>query len=67
VLTAHISAIAGLQVAAAVSFCLVVFLRQTEGQIVFKGLGFEFNAASGQIAMWVVCFLAIAGAIKLLW
>ena len=24
-------------------------------------------AASGQVAMWVGCFLAIAGAIKLLW
>jgi hypothetical protein len=50
-----------------IAFLLVVFLRQTEGPFEFKGLGFEFNAASGQVAMWVVCFLAIVGAIKLLW
>ncbi len=67
VLQSHIGAIAGLQIAAAVAFCLVVFLRQTEGQIKFSGLGFYFEGASGQIVMWVVCFLAIAGAIKLLW
>jgi len=49
------------------AFSHVVFLRQTDGPIEFNGLGFEFKGASGQVAMWVVCFLAIAGAIKFLW
>ena len=67
ILKEHFGAIVGMPVAAAIAFLLVVVLRQTEGPIEFKGLGFEFKRASGQVAMWVVCFLAIAGAIKLLW
>ncbi len=67
ILKDHFAAIVGMPVAAAFAFLIVVFLRQTEGPIEFKGLGFDFQGPSGQIAMWVVCFLAIAGALKLLW
>ncbi len=67
VLEKHFSAIVGVPVAAALSFFLVVYLRQTEGPIEFSGLSFQFKGPSGQLAMWVVCFAAIAGAIKLLW
>lgn len=67
ILKDHFAAIIGMPVAAAFAFLIVVFLRQTEGPIEFKGLGFDFQGASGQVAMWVVCFLAIAGALKLLW
>jgi hypothetical protein len=67
VLEKHFSAIVGVPVAAALAFFLVVYLRQTEGPIEFSGLSFEFKGPSGQLAMWVVCFAAIAGAVKLLW
>jgi hypothetical protein len=67
ILKDHFGAIIGMPVSAAFAFLIVVFLRQTEGPIEFKGLGFEFTGASGQVAMWVICFLAIAGALKLLW
>jgi hypothetical protein len=67
ILKAHYAAIVGLPAGAAVSFILVVLLRQTEGPIEFEGLTFKFQGASGQVAMWVVCFLAFAGAIKLCW
>jgi hypothetical protein len=67
ILKDHFGAIVGMPVGAAIAFFLVVFLRQTEGPIEFEGLGFKFTGASGQVAMWVICFLAIAGAIKLLW
>jgi len=67
ILKDHFAAIIGLPGAAAVAFMLVVFLRQTDGPIEFRGLGFEFKGASGQVAMWVVCFLAIAVAIRLCW
>ncbi|WP_018643768.1 hypothetical protein [Bradyrhizobium huanghuaihaiense] len=63
----HFAAIIGLPGAAAASFALVVFLRQTEGPIEFEGLGFKFKGASGQVAMWAVCFLTIAAAIKMCW
>ena len=61
------AAVIGLPGAAAVAFVLVVFLRQTDGPIEFEGLGFKFSGAAGQVIMWVICFLAIAGAIKLLY
>ena len=67
VLRDHYAAIVGLPAASAVAFILVVFLRQTDGPIEFEGLGFKFSGASGQVAMWVVCFLAFAGAIRLCW
>jgi hypothetical protein len=60
----HFAAIVGLPGAAAVSFAVVVFLRQTEGPIEFRGLGFEFKGASGQVAMWALCFLVITIGIK---
>jgi hypothetical protein len=67
ILKDHYAAIIGLPASAAVSFILVVFLRQTDGPIEFEGLGFKFKGASGQVVMWVLCFLAFAGAIKLCW
>jgi hypothetical protein len=63
----HFAATIGLPSAALAALCLVYFLEHTSGPIQFKGLGFEFKGASGPIVMWVICFLAIAGAIKLLW
>ncbi|NUU40368.1 hypothetical protein [Tardiphaga robiniae] len=66
-LETHFAAIVGLPGAAAAAFALVVFLRQTDGPIEFEFLGFKFKGASGQVAMWVICFWAIAGAIKLVW
>jgi hypothetical protein len=67
ILEEHFAVIIGLPGAAAVSFVLVVFLRQTEGPIEFEGLGFKLKGAAGQILMWVICFLSIAAAIKWLW
>jgi len=67
ILTEHIQAIAGLQIAAAVALWLVIFLSQSSGPIKVAMPGFEFKGAAGQIVMWILCFLAIAGAIKLLW
>jgi hypothetical protein len=63
----HFAAVIGLPGAAAVAFALVGFLRQTDGPLEFEGLGFKFKGAAGQVVMWVLCFLAIAGAIKWLW
>jgi uncharacterized membrane protein YjgN (DUF898 family) len=59
--------VVGLPLAAALAALIVIGLRHTEGPIKFKGLGFEFEGTSGQVVLWVVCFLAIAGAIRLLW
>lgn len=61
------AAVIGLPLAAALAAFVVVALRHSEGPIKFKAVGFEFEGASGQVMLWVICFLAIAGAIRLLW
>ena len=49
------------------SLCLVLLLRLSSGPLEFKALGFEFRGASGQVVLWVVCFIALILSIKLLW
>ena len=63
----HFPAVVGLPMGALLAFVIVVVLESTSGPIKFKGLGFEFEGASGPVVLWVMCFLAISGAIKLLW
>ena len=63
----HFIAIFGLPGAAAASFIIVTLFRQGEEPIRIKGLGFEIQGAAGPVVLWVLCFLAICGGIKLLW
>lgn len=63
----HFPATIGLPSAALAALCLVSFLESSSGPIEFQGFGFVFNGASGPIILWVICFLSIASAIKLLW
>ena len=64
----HFSAIIGLPMAALASFVIVVFLKQTSEQpIEFEGLGFKFKGPSGEVVLWLMCFIGIVLAIKLLW
>jgi len=67
ILGEHLPAVVGVPAAASAAFVIVVFLRQTDGPIEFEGLGFKLKGAAGQILMWVICFLSIAGALKWLW
>lgn len=63
----HFAAIVGLPVSAVFSVFLVVVLQQTSGPVKFEGLGLKFEGTSGQVVLWIFCFLAIAVAMKLLW
>ncbi len=63
----HFAATIGLPLAAIAALCLVILLGFTDGPIEFSGLGFNFKGAAGPIVLWVLCFLAIAVAIKALW
>jgi len=63
----HFAALFLVPMAALMSMCVVVLLRYTAGAIEFKGLGFDFKGASGQVVLWVFCFLALIAALKLLW
>lgn len=63
----NFAAIVGLPVAAVFAVFLVVVLQQTSGPVKFEGLGFRFEGTSGQVVLWILCFLSMAGAIRLLW
>ena len=64
----HFQALVGLPMAAIAAFVLVAFLRQRSGEgLEFKGLGFHFKGPSGEVVLWILCFITIVGAIKLVW
>lgn len=49
------------------ALCIVLLLRLSSGPLEFRAIGFEFKGASGQVVLWVVCFLAMVASVKLLW
>ena len=49
------------------ALCIVLLLRLSSGPLEFKAIGFEFRGASGQVVLWVVSFIAMVAAVKLLW
>lgn len=57
----------GLPLSALASLCLVILLEVRSGSMEFEGFGFKFKGASAPIIFWVICFMAIVTAIKLLW
>ena len=63
----NFAAIIGLPFAFLASFVVVALFRQSEGEIEFEAVGIKLKGAAGQIVLWVICFLAITGAIALLW
>ena len=63
----HFAAMVGLPMAALLSAFIVVALRHAEGSVKFEVLGMKFEGASGQVILWVICFMSISLAIKLLW
>ena len=63
----HFAAVIGLPMSALLAAFIVSGLHYAEGTIKFEGLGMKFEGASGQIILWIVCFLSIAVTIKLLW
>ncbi len=67
VMSDHPAAAIDLPLAALVATCLVVLLDSRESPIEFEGLGFKFRGASGPIVLWVLSFLAITVAIRVLW
>lgn len=63
----HFKAVVGLPAAALTSFFLVLILKQTAGPIKFKGLSFEFEGTSGEVMLWIACFLSMVYSIDKLW
>ena len=46
---------------------LVLILRISGGPVEFKFWGLEFRGASGPLVFWILCFLAIVWAFKMMW
>lgn len=63
----HFAALICVPMAALMSMCVVMLLRNAAGPIEFDVPGFKLKGAAGQIVLWVACFLAIVTAIKMLW
>jgi len=63
----HFPSIVGLPMAAIASLMVVMLLKYTSGPIEFEILSLKFKGASGQIVFWILCFLSIVLAIKILW
>jgi magnesium-transporting ATPase (P-type) len=61
------AALVGVPMSAVTAFCIVSLLKVTNGPIEFEVLGFKFRGASGPIVLWVLCFLAIVVAFRVLW
>jgi hypothetical protein len=61
------AAVVGLPAAALVALFLVLVLRMTDGPIEAEIGGLKFKGAAAPIVFWLLCFLSIAVAIKLLW
>ncbi|MGZ7868287.1 hypothetical protein ACXR8U_21855 [Methylobacterium radiotolerans] len=63
----NFAAIIGLPFAFLASFIVIALFRQGENPIEFKGFGFDFKGASGEIVLWLLCFSTISSAIKVMW
>ena len=63
----HFAAVIGLPACAIAALCVVLFLEGTAGPIEIEGWGFKFKGAAGPLIFWVICFSAMAGAVKLIW
>ena len=63
----HFQATVGLPLAAIAAICIVFLFKFVAGAIEFEGLGFKFKGASAPVILWVLCFLAIVGGIRVLW
>jgi hypothetical protein len=64
------AAVVGLPMAAAAALFVVVLFKdyaQSAEPIKVEGLGFRFEGAAGPVILWILCFLAITGAVKMVW
>jgi len=66
-LLAEVRPIIGIPLAAVSSFCVVWVLQATSGRIEFEIGPLKFRGASGPVVLWVLGFMALVTAIRLLW
>jgi hypothetical protein len=63
----HFAATVGLPVACLSALFVVLFLEVKSGRIEFEAWGLKFKGASGEVILFVLVFLVMVVAIKMLW
>lgn len=63
----HFPATVGLPLAMMAALGIVTLFRRQAGQIEFELLGIRIRGGAGPAIMWIIVFLSMAFAIKLLW
>jgi hypothetical protein len=64
----HYPAIIGIPLMSMSAICIVMIFQVAIGTpIEFEALGFKFRGASGPLLMWVICFLVLTLAMRVLW
>jgi len=63
----HFAAVVGLPAAAVAALFLVLVLRMADGPIVVEIGPLKFKGAAAPIVFWLICFLAMALAIRMVW
>jgi hypothetical protein len=63
----HFTAIVALPMAAALAFILVTLMPVNYGRVELQALGITLKGASAPIVLWVICFVVIVVAVKILW
>ncbi len=67
IVKAHFLATVGLPLAAIASICVVFLFRFVSGEIEFEGFGLKFHGASAPLILWILAFMAMATAMKMVW
>jgi hypothetical protein len=63
----HYAAVIGLPFAAFGALGVVILVELSDGQVEINTGWFSFKGTAGYAVLWLVCFLGIAVALKLLW
>jgi hypothetical protein len=63
----NFTVIIGLPFAFIAAFIVVALFRQGTGPVEFGGFGLNFKGSAGEVILWIFCFMAITGAIHILW
>ena len=67
ILKREFAALVLIPILAGTALCIVLMFEVTTGTVEFSFIGFRFKGASGHVVLWVLCFLALVAALKLLW
>ncbi len=63
----QIPAMVGIPMAGMAALFMTLVLRAANGPLEFEAMGMKFKGGSGPIVFWILCFIVIVSAIKLLW